>query len=62
MLFRSKEHGPVLKGLWDTPGANIDVGVSDMMKFSELVSRIPYYKIYEINTLLEKYLDSEGKG
>ena len=56
----NKEHGPVLKGLWDTPGANIDVGVSDMIKFSELVSRIPYYKLDEINILLQKFIDGEN--
>ena len=58
----NKEHGPVLKGLWDTPGANIDVGVSDMIKFSELVSRIPYYKLDEINTLLQKFIDGENNA
>jgi hypothetical protein len=57
----NKEHGIVIKELWDVEGVNMDDAMREIVRFSELVSRIPYYKIPDLSQIIEKYIASEGK-
>jgi len=57
----NKEHGLVIKELWDVEGANMDDAMREVVKFSETVSRIPYYRLPDLTQIIEQYIESEGK-
>jgi hypothetical protein len=54
-----KEHGDALKMLWDEPGTNMNDVMTEAVKLSELISRVPFYRIPDINKLIEEYLAKE---
>lgn len=56
-----KEHGVVIKELWNVEGVNMDDAMREVVKFSELVSRIPYYRIPDLTQIIQQYMDTEGK-
>ena len=56
-----KEHGIVIKELWNVEGVNMDDAMREVVKFSELVSRIPYYRIPDLTQIIQHYIDTEGK-
>ena len=56
-----KEHGVVIKELWNVEGVNMDDAMREVVKFSELVSRIPYYRIPDLTQIIQQYIDTEGK-
>jgi hypothetical protein len=56
-----KEHGVVIKELWNAEGVNMDDAMREVVKFSELISRIPYYRIPDLNKVIQQYMDTEGK-
>lgn len=56
-----KEHGIVIKELWNVEGVNMDDAMREVVKFSELVSRIPYYRIPDLTQIIQQYIDTEGK-
>jgi hypothetical protein len=56
-----KEHGVVIKELWNVEGVNMDDAMREVVKFSELVSRVPYYRIPDLTQIIQQYIDTEGK-
>ena len=56
-----KEHGVVIKELWNVEGVNMDDAMREVVKFSELVSRVPYYRIPDLTQIIQQYMDTEGK-
>ena len=54
-----REHGEALKALWDEPGTNMNDVMSEAVKLSELLSRVPFYRIPDINQMIEEYLKKE---
>ena len=56
-----KEHGVVIKELWNVEGVNMDDAMREVVKFSELISRIPYYRIPDLTQIIQNYIDTEGK-
>jgi len=55
-----REHGEALKKLWDEPGTNMNDVMTEAVKLSELISRVPFYRIPDINKLIENYLTNES--
>ena len=56
----NKEHGPVIKDLWDVDGVNMDDAMREVVKFSETVSRIPYYRLPDLTQIIQQYIDQHG--
>jgi len=54
-----REHGEALKALWDEPGTNMNDVMTEAVKLSELLSRVPFYRIPDINQMIEEYLKKE---
>jgi hypothetical protein len=57
----NKEHGVVIKELWDVEGVNMDDAMREVVQFTELISRIPYYRIPDLTQIIQTYIDTEGK-
>lgn len=55
----SKEHGKTIKAIWDADGVQMPLVTETMDKFVKSIAQLDYYKLPEINLLLELY--NEGK-
>jgi hypothetical protein len=56
----NKEHSPAIKTLWDVESVNMTDVISELMKFSEVVSKVPYYRIPDLTSIIEQYIEQEG--
>lgn len=54
-----KEHGKTIKAIWDADGVQMPLVTQVLDKFASQLALIDYYKLPDINLLLELY--SEGK-
>lgn len=55
----NSEHGRTIKALWDADGVQMPAVTGVMSKFTELIAQIDYYKLPDVNILLEMYLNGE---
>ena len=55
----TKEHGKTIKAMWDADGVQMPMVTEVMDTFTKLVANLDYYKLPEINLLIELY--NEGK-
>lgn len=55
----NKEHGKTIKAIWDADGVQMPMVTEVMDKFVKSIAQLDYYKLPEINLLLELY--KEGK-
>jgi len=55
----NSEHGRTIKALWDVDGVQMPMVTEVMDKFTKLLADISYYKLPDINLLLQLY--NEGK-
>ena len=54
-----KEHGNTIKAVWDADGVQMPMVTEVMDTFTKLVAQLDYYKLPEINLLIQLY--NEGK-
>jgi hypothetical protein len=54
-----KEHKDGISGLWEKEGVNMEMIMSQVLQFSQLISDIPFYMLPEIKQVIEKYLDEQ---
>lgn len=54
-----KEHGKTIMAMWDVDGVQMPMVTEVMDTFTKLVAKLDYYKLPEINLLIELY--NEGK-
>jgi hypothetical protein len=55
----NKEHGNTIKAVWDADGVQMPMVTEVMDTFTKLVAQLDYYKLPEINLLIQLY--NEGK-
>lgn len=55
----NKEHGKTIMAMWDADGVQMPLVTETMDKFVKSIAQLDYYKLPEINLLLELY--NEGK-
>ena len=55
----NKEHGKTIQAIWDADGVQMPMVTEVMDKFVKSIAQLDYYKLPEINLLLELY--NEGK-
>lgn len=55
----NKEHGKTIKALWDADGVQMPMVTEVMDKFAKFIAQTDYYKLPEINILLELYNQGE---
>ena len=55
----AKEHGKTIMAMWDADGVQMPLVTEVMDKFVKSIAQLDYYKLPEINMLLELY--NEGK-
>ena len=55
----NKEHGNTIKAIWDADGVQMPMVTEVMDTFTKLVAQLDYYKLPEINLLIQLY--NEGK-
>lgn len=55
----NKEHGRTIKAIWDEQGVQMPLVTNVMDDFTKLISKLDYYKLPDINLLIELY--NEGK-
>jgi len=55
----NKEHGNTIKAMWDADGVQMPMVTEVMDTFTKLVAQLDYYKLPEINLLIQLY--NEGK-
>jgi hypothetical protein len=53
------EHGRTIKSLWDVDGVQMPLVTETMERFTKLIAELDYYKLPEINLLLELYNDGK---
>lgn len=54
-----KEHGPVIKALWDAEGVQMPDVTKATDKFSSQLGKTDYYKLPDITRLIEMYNNGE---
>lgn len=54
-----KEHGPVIKALWDTDGVQMPDVTKAIDKFASQLSNTDYYKLPDVTRLIEMYNNGE---
>jgi hypothetical protein len=54
-----KEHGKTIMAMWDVDGVQMPMVTEVMNTFTKLIAKLDYYKLPEINLLIELY--NEGK-
>jgi hypothetical protein len=54
-----KEHGNTIKAVWDADGVQMPMVTEVLDTFTKLVAQLDYYKLPEINLLIQLY--NEGK-
>jgi hypothetical protein len=50
-----KEHGNTIKAVWDADGVQMPMVTEVMDTFTKLVAQLDYYKLPEINLLIQLY-------
>ena len=55
----TKEHGKTIQAIWDADGVQMPMVTEVMDTFTKLVAQLDYYKLPEINLLIQMY--NEGK-
>jgi hypothetical protein len=55
----TKEHGKTIQAMWDADGVQMPMVTEVMDTFTKLVAQLDYYKLPEINLLIQLY--NEGK-
>lgn len=55
----NREHGKTITAMWDADGVQMPLVTETMDKFVKSIAQLDYYKLPEINLLLELY--NEGK-
>lgn len=56
----NKEHTPAIKALWDVEGANMNDAMTELMKFSEVIAKVPYYRIPDLTSIIQQYMEQHG--
>lgn len=51
----TKEHGKVIMALWEEDGVQMELVTKVMDRFTKLIGELDYYKLLEINKLIELY-------
>lgn len=54
-----KDHGHVIKALWDEEGTQMHTVTKVVDQFCEKMQRIEYWKLPEVNHLLDLYIDGK---
>lgn len=54
-----KDHGHIIKALWDEEGTQMNMVTKAVDQFCEKMQRIDYWKIPEVNHLLDLYIDGK---
>jgi len=55
----TKEHGKTIKAMWDADGVQMPMVTEVMDTFTKLIANLDYYKLPEINLLIELYNEGE---
>lgn len=55
----NREHGKTIMAMWDADGVQMPLVTETMDKFVKSIAQLDYYKLPEINLLLELYNDGK---